>query len=477
MSTPQPSNRHEQLESFLTRIEHFIDIWPTIEIRYSAVKQAGEWRNFFTRATFSWNRSGAAPHGILALEDWFRAGRLTLQRDPGIAWLRNLAQGSVPVEDISLRMDHVQTSSANKPTLAYGWTELWLDRAGELRGLNQFERRSLGGYALLGNGGSAWELVSAPNWLRLDDLLFGLEHPFGGIAEFAGAYLGFSDPKTPGHPTAFEITAPFDSAFLGWSIRDGTTFVGSVTHPPSVPPSDLSVAAVLMGAGGTDRSHAQLAVGPDANDDSLVTSSFSFPWKEYRSMTLHLLLRGHSVDTLPAIFPAPGSPNPRFQALFGLGRLGDSIAEALDQPGSIKDTRRFELVVCWLLHMCGFQTIPTDQPSLTGSDVADLVAFDPYSNSGLVVEVTTRDPLSNEKLTKLRRRADTLAQYVASVNFYPVAVAAARDSFLETEIETANSLSITLLGHPDLQKLFELAQANELPGIALRRLLTLRTSM
>jgi hypothetical protein len=472
VSTPVANGRHEQLESFLSRVSPFLDFWPSIDLRYSAIKQEGEWRNLFTRAVFSWKRNPLPSHGVLTLQDWFRAGRLTIERDAGIAWLRNLRNGRLRVEDIELRMDHVQTQHPNKPITSYGWTELRLDRTGTARGLNQFERTSLQGYVLQGNGGMAWELLGAQDWVRLEDLLFGLQHPYGGVGEFATSYLGFPEARTQGHTTAFEIVAPLDTSFLGWSISGGTTFDGRTEHPPTVQASDLGVAAILMSATDIDRIRALVSIEADTPPDQLSTSTFSFPWNEYRTMSLHLLLRGHAVDTLSAIFPTPGSPNPRFQALFALGRIGELITEVLDQPGSVRDSRRMELVVCWLLHMCGFQTIPTDQPSLTGGDVADLIAFDPYSNTGLVVEVTGHDPLSHEKLTKLRRRADNLAGAVASIAFYPVSVAVARDSFLETEVEIAKALSITLLGHTELQRLLALAQANELPANALRRLLS-----
>lgn len=472
MATSSPPNRHEQLESFLSRIEPFLDIWPAIEVRYSAVLQEGAWRNLFTRVAFSWDRTPPTSMGVLILGDRFRAGRLTFLREDGITWLRNLGAGRVPLEDIEVRLDYVMTRSADKPTSSYGWTELRSDLAGGLASLNLLERTSLLGYVLQGNGGVPWELLSAEEWHRLEDSLFQLQYPFGGLGEFSTAYLGFPEPKTLGHSTSFDIIAPFDTAFRSWSIKDGKLFEGRITHPPTVTDKDLRIAAILTGGSEVDRVQCQLTIGTGNQPDHLVTSAFSFPWKDYRTISLHLLLRGQAVDTFPAVFPAPGSPNPRFQSLFGLHRIGDLLAETLAQPGSVRDSHRPEILVCWILHLCGFQTVPTDLAEMTGGDVADIIAFDPYSNEGLVVEVTARDPMSNEKLAKLRTRSDTIAKSVPSVTFYPLAVAVARETFLPIEIETAKSLSITLLGRSDLQRLFERAQANELPGNILRAIVS-----
>ncbi|MGB6500348.1 MAG: hypothetical protein WBG19_02950 [Thermoplasmata archaeon] len=475
MTTPPPTIRHEQLESFLTRIEPFLDIWPQIDLRYSTVLQGGDWRNLFTRVSFSWDRTPPASMGVLALGEKFRAGRLTLPREDGVAWLKNLGRGRMPLENIEVRLDWVMTGSGGEPTSSYGWTELQSNHSGGLANLKLLERTSLHAYVLQGNGGLPWELQTAEEWLRLEDSLLRLEHPFGGLGEFSTAYLGFSEAKTLGHSTSFDIVAPFDTAFLGWSIKEGRAFTGLISHPPTVAAGDLSIAAILSTADLVDRMQCKVAVESGTAPDQLVTSKFGFPWKDYRTINLRLLLRGIAVDSLPLVFPAPGSANPRFQSLFGLHRIGELLSETLAQPKSVRESHRLEILVCWILHLCGFQTAPTGLPDMDGGDVADIIAFDPYANEAFVVEVTARDPLSNEKLSRLRRRADTVAASVPTLTFYPVAVAVARDSFLDTEMEAAKALSIILLGRADLQRLFELAQANELPGNILRRLISGRS--
>ncbi len=220
-----------------------------------------------------------------------------------------------------------------------------------------------------------------------------------------------------------------------------------MTYPATVQDRDLTVAGILTGSSGVVRQHSAVTRVKESGPGDLVESSFTLPFGEFREVRLHLLLRGHNVDSVRAAIPAPGSPNPRFQSLFGLGRIGDVLAEVLSQPEAAKNAERLELAICWLLHLCGFQVMPTDLPKLTGSDVADVVAYDPYSANGLVIEVTAKDPLSGEKLSKLRRRTDALASSASSVTFYPVAIAPSRESFLEIEIEAAQRLSITLRKH------------------------------
>jgi hypothetical protein len=443
-------------------------MWPAINVRYSAVLQGQEWRNLFTRVTFTWDRSPPPSQGLMILRESFRAGGLWFPMPDGLEWVRSIGSSRPVIDGVSVRLDHVNVN--NPPaTTEYGWTEFRLGRAGELNHLKQLDKESHQGYLLMGNGGMAWELLNHDEWGKLRDSLLGLPQPYGGLEEFSTAYLGFSEPRTVNHSVAFEIMAPFDVTFQDWSIKDGRSLEGHVTYPPTVPEDRLSVAGMLTGSAGTDRQRVSIKKTRGGTASDLVQAAFSLPFQEYQEIRLHLLLKNHNVDTWHALIPAPGSPNPRFQALFGLGRIGDLLAETLAQPDTVRDSHRLELVVCWLLHLCGFQVMPTDLPTLTGADVADVVAYDPYSNEGLVVEVTGKDPLGNEKLTKLRRRTDDLAASAPSMKFCPVAIAAARESFLATELEAAQTLCVTLLGRNDMQRLLTLAQENRLPSEILRR--------
>jgi hypothetical protein len=456
------------LDTFLARVEPFNDMWPAVNVRYSAVLQDREWRNLFTRVTFTWDRTPPSSQGLMILRESFRAGRLWLPMPDGLEWVRSIRSGRPMIDGAVVRLDHVNGNDPGSTT-RYGWTEFQLGRGGELNHLKQVDKETHQGYLLMGNGGMAWELLKHEDWVNLRDSLLGLPQPYGGLEEFSTEYLGFSEPRTVNHPVAFEIMAPFDVTFQDWSIKEGRSLEGHVTYPPTVPEDRLTVAGMLTGFDGTDRRRTPITKTREGGPSELVQAAFSLPFHDQQEIRLHLLLRNHNVDTWHALIPAPGSPNPRFQALFGLGRIGDQLAETLAQPDAVRDSHRLELVVCWLLHLCGFQVMPTDLPTLTGADVADVVAYDPYSNEGLVVEVTGKDPLSNEKLTKLRRRTDDLASHVPSIRFVPVAAAVARDTFLQTEVDVARGLSVALLGRPQLQRLLTVAQENRLPSETIRR--------
>lgn len=458
------------LEEFLARVGPFRDIWPTIDVRYSAIQQGGEWRNLFTRANFSWD-SGAMPQqGSLRIGERFRAGRFRMPQAEGLDWLRTITSGSFAAEGFQVRFDYLPRSPPGAAPIAYGWTPMQYDRTGQLANMRSLTQVGLQGYVLLGNGGSAWDLADSEEWVRIQDGLLAFERPFGELGEFSTTYLGFPDPKSVGHTTVFEVVAPFDSTIRGWSIEEGSSFKGVIAHPPTIDPATLGLAAILRGPEVIDRSQWKPIPSAGGEVAPLRLATFELPWRGYSEANLYLMLRGRTLDVLKVLLPAPGTANMRFQSLFAMPLIGDTLVSDLANPDSVRDSHRLELLVCWTLHLCGFQVIPTDLPEFPQGDSPDLLAFDPYSSRALVVEVTRKDPQADGKLSRLRRRTDELQSKMPTSDLRAVMVVPARESFQDPEVEAARGLNVILLGHSDLQGLFELAQSNELVTTVFRKI-------
>lgn len=470
----QPSGTGTHLDEFLARVGPFLDIWRTIDVRWSAINQGGEWRNLFTQARFGWDPGGMPQQGLVQLGERFRAGRFRMPQTEGLGWLRAIAGGSYVAEDTRVRLDYLPRSPAGAPPLTYGWTPMQYDRTGQLANMRSLTQVGLQGYVLLGNGGAAWDLADPEEWTHIQDGLLAFERPFGEIGEFSTSYLGFPEPKTVGHATAFEIVAPFDSTIRGWSIQGESALSGVIAHPPTIDAANLSLAAILRGPDVIDRGQWHLASSAIDSLAPLRTATFELPWRGYSEANLYLMFRRRTLDVLRVLLPAPGTANTRFQSLFAMPLIGDTLASDLANPDSVRDSHRLELLVCWILHLCGFQVMPTGLPEFPAGDVPDILAFDPYSNGVLVVEVTRKDPLADGKLSTLRRRADEMRSRMSAAEVHAVMVVPAREAFLPSEIEEASRLEVTLLGHPDLQSLFGRGQASELSTSVLRSIVERR---
>jgi hypothetical protein len=176
------------------------------------------------------------------------------------------------------------------------------------------------------------------------------------------------------------------------------------------------------------------------------------------------MLRGLEVDQLRIGVPTKDTVNPRLQAIFALGQINQLMEDTLEHPDQVRSSDRFEILVAWLFHACGFQTMLTGAHGMGGADAPDVLAFDPYSGHALVIEVTARDPLNNDKLVKLRRRADSIKEWLGGTAPHAIVAAPARDTFLEPETREAAGLGIVLLPRPKLRLLRESAQNNDLPS-------------
>jgi hypothetical protein len=451
---------------FLEMIGPLRDLWNSLDVRYAAIKQDGIFRNLFTRASLSFEICETPTSDILVSTPDFRAGRLRFPRERGLEWLLTIENDIVSVDGESVRLDYLSRVRATDSGQAgvYGWTHFLLTRSGELANLRTLGRQGLRGIYLMGNGGVVWELFDAGTWDRLKNRLLALPKPFGGLEDLTSAYIGYPEGKGPNHVTSFDVVAPIDAGFIGWKIREDRTFVGSFVHPPSLKPHEISLTAILSASAGVERQHPSVPEFEPESSGAVPVRSFTLQLHDYHRIRLHLMIRGEEVDVLEVVLPAPGGSNPRQLALFGLDQISQTLAETLARPESVKNSHRLELAVAWLFHLYGLQVMPTDVAEFAGGDVPDVIGYDPYLDRAVAVEVTVKDPLSNDKLSKHRRRTDRLIEKSSGVTWYSLIVAPARENFYPTELGPASALGVVVWGAPELRTLLDGAGLNPLPS-------------
>jgi len=101
--------------------------------------------------------------------------------------------------------------------------------------------------------------------------------------------------------------------------------------------------------------------------------------------------------------------------------------------------------------------------------VCDLLAFDPYSNDDVVIDVTLSEPLNSEKLAKVRVRTDAVQSKLAELKVRAVIAVPGRDDFLPEELTAAAGVAVRLVSRSDLREMIESAQENEMPSTTTKR--------
>ncbi|HEY1197119.1 MAG TPA: hypothetical protein VGG32_00105 [Thermoplasmata archaeon] len=465
------------LAGFLDRIRPFQDLWTSIEFRYSAVKQQDRWCNLFSRVQFRWDPLACEVHELEIETETFRGGCLRLPLKAGLEWLKGVETGSVRVGGTQINLGHeVRRPGSDVDSFThYSWSIWKLDRYGGLRNLPSRSPEWEQGFEFAGYGEWANTLLNIDGWGATHDALLASRKPYAGLAEFTVGFLGFTEARSPIHPVVLEVEAFYGALFDEWAIKEGK-FVGSVQRPRSSRLGDLSITAILSSPDSPLRLHLPLRNERDVEGTPLVASDFSFPFEGFQLVELHLLLRGHDVDALQIRFPSPDTPNPRLRALEALDLMWKNLNTTLDEAGAVKNPAALEMLVSWVLHLCGFQVMLVGHPPLHGGDVPDLLAFDPFSNEGLVVEVTRDVSLSQDKMIRLSKRTASVQYASPSVRFHAVAVAPAAESFLESEIKAARELGVALLSKQDLTQLLNEAQENPLPTDVLRKVFLTSTN-
>lgn len=473
MSTPP-----QTLAGFLDRVRPFQDLWPSIEIRYSIVLQGDRWCNLWSRVRFLWEDVRAQFHEPEIETPIFRAGRLFLPMEDGLEWLREAESGAVSVAGRTVHLGHeVRRPGSDVPLRTqYGWNVWKLDRNGGLQSLLSPRPESEQGYRYAGFGEWANSLLDPIGWSATHDNLLSAAHPYAGLGEFSVGFLGYTEALGPTHSVGIEVDAVYGTLFHEWVINDDTDFVASVQHPNTVPPGDLSITAILSLENRSLRLHIPVNEGRPVPDTPVQLSDFKFPFTGFHQVELHLLLRGHDVDVLDLPFPSSDTPNVRLRAIEGLDLVWANLTTTLEEARAIKTPAALEMLVSWVLHLCGFQTMLVGHPPLQGGDVPDMVAYDPYSNNGLVVEVTRDLALSQDKLARLARRTSAIQASSSSVRFYAVAAAPAIETFGDQETSAASDLGVALLSHRDLTQLLNVAQSNPLPAEVLRKVILAPTT-
>lgn len=464
------------VSTFLDRLQDLRDLWQFGDLRYSAFKQGGEWRNLATQLILAWERPSDSVHPPTVPFDELLVGRHILSRDEATSLLRSAENGDFLVPGAKIRMDSIlnRGDPVGQRTQRPAWNEWYLDRSSHAQGVGQGVPDALSGYATVAYGERFCDIIDVETWTRIRYALLQATPAYAGFEDLTSNFELATEALTWGHQVRFQCTAPLGTQFSRWDLTEGT-LSGTVVAPSTVKAGDLRISAILRRLDNIDR----LGIAPGdfrlSRDSGLGTASYSIPIANYSGVDLHLMLRGIEVDQLRLSLPTLETVNPRVVALTALDRVPLLLNQTLDEAPRLRSVDRLETLTAWVLHLCGFQVMGADTGSSRGKAglVCDLVAFDPYSNGVAVLDVTTSEPLDNAKLVKVRLRTDAVAAKLPGFDVYGVVVVPGRDSFHDEEADQATRASVRLLSRSDLIEMMEYAQRNEMPQTVASRFFSL----
>jgi hypothetical protein len=168
------------------------------------------------------------------------------------------------------------------------------------------------------------------------------------------------------------------------------------------------------------------------------------------------------------------SINTRHIAFLTFDRDLNKLKKELFPDEGIKErAREFEMAVCWLFWILGFNPVQLDgQFGLPESP--DFILFDELGQA-ITVECTTGRTSVNDKLEKLaerhlRMKSSFRANRADFVKSYAIVVSRGQSDVSHAELTRAKQNEVTIVGSSQLRQLFESVQSPKRPSEIIQNL-------
>lgn len=448
----------EDMLEFRALIRPHLSRWDGLDLRVLGLKKAGQIENLVTHATFRFAQGEAnSGCGVIDISDRLIAIRDWIPQSNVDAFLEQLIDGRIRLKDREISRTKGQMESFDLYKLRKGapYPDTSVDPPA-------FQIRSSGlAFRDLLGGNWSQEVV----WeLRASSL------PYESIADFMEDHLGFRPVMSGG---GFgDMAQTIVSAPLGVWLTDDCQVTGGKVEAHvrilgGVPSAQVIVGVVGKGQGRvTFRDSKALPSEEWTSADQGWVARAAWTNSDTVSATLLLSVGSELMDFCTIRDQDLDSPNQRVAALNYLDRNLSILPDLLQGKG--KDPAGdFEIAVCLLLHVCGFNAAPYALLARL-SDGPDILAFAPNLPVVLVVECTTREIDAGGKLSKLQRRAKELRSVLPETQVWPMIFSpVAQAQIAKTDFDKARREEIGVVASEDIDALLLLATE----GVSLRKLL------
>ncbi len=454
-----------QLARFREVVGQYSGIWNSLDIRYSAIKAYDDWWNFATEIRLHYDDPGPGEsESLVRLED-FVAGRLSLPFSELDSILDQVDRQELRVDEHAFKLAY-PTRRADGGMTEYPLHSFFsvAQIGDQWRSFWQPEPDCVT-FQLGAPGGSLQEMLDQHRWSDIERRLLIHDPPYFGMEDLMLYFLRAKPPHGLGGGTRFWVSAPLYTRIEGQELSENQDLVLRVRAPPRARCCDLRI----VGRKVTGNAIERVVVRATEDESKLAGSdvvSFTVPLHTCDWVDGGLIFGTERVDRFQLALPSKESANPRLAALaitdLGNRRLEEFIT---GDEGSLRLENSQEVGLSWIFTLCGFQVLSTGLRGFNMGSAPDLVAFVPYSNAAIVLEATLRDLMAEDKMVRLRDRAESLSRQLP--NFEVVAVAAtAKPSLTAPEVSLADSLGVRVLLQPDVARLQEFAMRNDSPRAA-----------
>lgn len=443
-------------------VGQYARIWKSLDIRYSAILTHDHWWNFATEIRLHYDDPTPAGSESLVRLDDFVAGRVSISVEELGSILDQVdreelqfGEHRIKIAYPTRRNDGTLTEYPLHPFFGVsqptdGWKPFWQPEADSVA------------FQVGTSGGALQDILDQHRWNDIERRLLNHDPPYFGMEDLMLYFLRANPPHNLGTATRFWVTAPLYTRIESQEVSEDRLLAIHVRAPPRARRCDLRLVARKVSGSAIER-----VVARATDDEALLVGNepvtISTSLRNCDWIDGAVIFGSERVDRLQLAFPSGETANPRLAALaitdVGNRRLEQFVA---GDEGSLRIENAQEIGLSWILTLCGLQVLSTGLRGFNMGSAPDLVAFVPFSNLAIVVEATVRDIMAEDKLVRLRDRAESLASQLP--NFEILAVAATAKSTLSApEVTLANSLGVRVLLQPDLGRLQEFAMRNENP--------------
>jgi len=287
---------------------------------------------------------------------------------------------------------------------------------------------------------------------KLDNFLRSQRTPWDGMDDLRRMFAKQSRTWTQG-TSYVEVIAPIGVRFGSRSLIGNQRLEFGVRTMPCADASQISIACLTQSKGEIIRKRRRLSPRFVKTHPTHRRFVFHLP-EQYEWGKCILMYRGREVDR----FAIPGTDsrlsNPKW-------RVFSEITGGIEPLMTLPSGKPLEAHLEILLHLLGFHTAHYGMKEWPGDkSTPDIVAFPSRGDWFIVLECTSRDADTKDKLGKLSTRCKELSAIADGIKVYPVIFTSLRREVItKSDLAKASKEGISLVTSDDLPELLDAAQS------------------
>lgn len=433
-------NSNQYIEEFKNKIQPFLKIWKTIDIRIISVRKFGKWVNLLTKMEL---RSETLDEIKLLRSlpsiEYFKAIHVLQPINQLDDLLIKLQSGILPLNDGLKIIYGKKEGSDIKECVNFVFYSEYVSNKKVFKLYDSFDSF----YNILENV-----------WKELDECLRSFETPYKDLYDFVEDFLCFDATNRNSYLFIVASTNIGFTKDCKFKKRNLIICAEALGYK-EVNNSSITLIQRLLDGSSVRKIHKLKKIEWQKVGKQLILKK-KFPL-EKRCLFVNVFLLYDGVVTSELHLPNPFLPmeNVRVITHEFFDKNFSIFQRYLKGEGNNRNLN-FVMAVTWLLHLCGLSVACYEKSGI--QDEIDIIAFSNQSNKIFAVECTTSDPEINNKLSRLSLRYKRLQKKLRNYQIHPLLFTCLEDNELtKTSLDKAAKEQIGILTKEKIFRLHEIA--------------------